>query len=169
MFPAQEFGRSRPFALATVAVSAFVLLGFYAYLFLADAIGKPVSAFEPHSRVLADAVSKEWSAHQQGPLACIVIAERKLGPSPLLWLKPMPKVVDFSSGFWHTPAQIADCRRTGAVIVDASSDHEAQKDFAPACVADVRQIKVPARFSLHGASWPVELAYAPPEGQACGP
>ena len=167
MVPADDFGRARPFAVAIVIASPLILLGFFAYLFVADAIGRPLPAYEPQARVLAEAVQAEWSAHRKSPVACIVIAERKLGPSPLLWLKPMPKVVDYSSGFWHTPAQIAQCRKTGAVIVDGSGDHEAQKLYAPACILDDRVIKVPARFSLHGATWPMELAYVPPQGQPC--
>lgn len=169
MFPAQELGRARAFAVATVMASAVILLCFFSYLLISDAIGRPVTAYEPNARILADAVRAEWRAHQKTPVACLVIAERKLGPSPLLWLKPMPNVVDYSSGFWHTPALIAQCLRSGAVIVDASSDQEAQKDYAPACVVDVRHIKVPARFSLRGATWRVRLAYVPPESQKCPP
>ena len=169
MFPADDFGRARPFQIASAAFSLVLLVGYFGYLSIADAIKRPVTAYEPDARMLAQAVGAEWRARRKSPLACIVIAERKLGPSPLLWLHPMPRVVDYSSPFWHTPAQIAHCRKTGAVIVDRAPADRARALFALACLADQRRIAVPARFSLHGATWPMDLAYVPPAGQACPP
>ena len=170
IFPADEMNDAaqRVFARVTVASSLVVFASFFGYLLLADAIGKPVTAYEPHAERLAEAVENDWRRHQTRDLACIIVADRKLGPSPLLWLRPMPRVVDYSSGFWHGPRKIARCLESGGMIVDASSDHEAEKAFPRACVSEKRVFNVHARFGLKGGDWPVDLIYVPPAGQGCG-
>jgi hypothetical protein len=167
VWPADEDQDLRWFALAAIGASALILAGFFAYLFLADAIGKPITAFEPDARALALAVERQWRLRQPGDLDCLVVADRKLGPSPVLWLRPMPHVVDYSSGFWHGPQKVAHCLQTGGMIVDASPEHTAQRQFPRSCPADSLRFDVPSRFGLKGGFWPIELIYVPPAGQGC--
>jgi hypothetical protein len=78
--------------------------------------------------------------------------------------------VDFSSPSWQTPAQIGECRRTGAVAVLAGP-LSVLNNFPAACAGTRTQFDVPAMSGMGKARFPVTLVYIPPEKApiaACG-
>jgi hypothetical protein len=166
LFPAGNANRGLTVQqTATVLMSAttIVFAGFAIYLMVALAIGKPLTAYSADTQKLARAVEDVWSARQNGPLRCLVIADRKIGPSGLLWMHDRPDYVDFSSPSWATPKQIGECRRTGGVAVLAEGS-PALDSFPEAC-PDHTTFEVPTRL-IGRTKWPVELVYIPPEGNA---
>jgi hypothetical protein len=167
LVPAGDAGRGltvRYSASILIAVSGLIFVGFAGYLIVAGAIGKPLTAYSADTKALSDEVEAIWAQHQPGPLRCIVIADRKIGPSGLLWMKGRPDYVDFSSPSWATPTQIGECRRTGGVAVLAEASPAL--DSFPASCPQKHLMQVPAAPLLGAVKWPVELVYIPPEGTA---
>lgn len=165
LFPAGDVRgglSARASSLILMVVSASIFVGFLAYLKVGSLIGKPLTAYAADTRMLALEIEAEWAKHQSGPLRCIVIGDRKLGPSGLLWLKTRPDYVDFSSPSWATPRQIDDCRRSGAVAVIAEAS-PALGSFPEAC-PQKRTFLVKAMPLFGRSQWPVEIVYIPPEG-----
>lgn len=148
-------------------LSALAMLGFLAYLFVADAIGEPLTSYEPDARRLAAAVESFWTAHSNRPLECIVIAEHSLAASPALWTRSRPHYVDFIKPFWSTPQRLERCRDSGAVaILVQAPDEKAIFDAFPAASQAPRlDFVVPAAFGLRGGSWPTELLFLAPGGR----
>ena len=155
-------------AIIAVCVSALFFLGFAGFLFVTGAVGKPFSAYAPDTRKLAVETQALWDARHGGPLRCIVVAERKIGPSGVLWLKDRPDYVDLSSPSWRTPAQVAACRRTGGVEVLANAA-DAADAFPQACAAQAQDFMLPAAAVSGKGTWAVRLVYLPPGGAGCGP
>jgi hypothetical protein len=168
LFPAGDAGQGLSVRLASyilMGTSAGIFVGFSLYLIVASAIGKPLTAYSVNTKVLSDRVEAFWAERQPSePLRCLVIADRKVGPSGLLWMQGRPDYVDFSSPSWATPRQIGECRRTGGVAILAEPS-PALESFPEAC-SDKQRINVPAARFLGGVTWPVDLTYIPPEGQA---
>ena len=111
----------RGVAKGIVLLSAVAMIGFLAYLFVADVVtasrGEPMVTYAADTRKLGAAVEDFWKAHASGPLECVVIAERSLAASTVLWTCSRPHYVDFIEGFWSTPSRIARCRKSGGVVV----------------------------------------------------
>ena len=170
LFPAGARGvgmQVRTTAKIICGATIFVFAGFAAYLFVAGAIGKPLTAYSADTKKLAGATQAMWSAHQQTRLACVVVADRKIGPSGVLWLTGRPDFLDYSSIGWQTPEQTAACRRSGAIAVLAEGEN-ALEDFPAACRAGTRRINVPSAPGMGKVSFPVDLVYIPPEASpAC--
>ena len=163
--PAGDAGRGlgvRTSAFALMGGTLAIFLGFSGYLIIAGAIGKPLTAYSADARLLSREVEAYWAARQPGPLHCIVIADRKIGPSGLLWMQGRPDYVDFSSPSWATPKQIGECRRTGGVAVLA--EPSPALDSFPASCPQKQIFQMPAAPLLGRVKWPVELVYIPPEG-----
>ena len=93
----------------------------------------------------------------------MVVADRKIGPSGVLWLKGRPDFVDFSSVGWQTPAQIGACRRSGAIAIIADGANVLDR-FPAACRASVRRVEVPTGPGMGKVLFPLDLTYIPPEG-----
>ena len=166
LFPAGEagFGLRVPSTAKILAgVSTSVFLAFAAYLVIAGAIGKPLTAYAAGTKKLALATEALWREKNATPLECVVVADRKIGPSGVLWIKSRPDYVDFSSPGWQTPAQIGECRRSGAIAVLAEAS-DALDRFPAACRNDVRRFDMPPASWLGKAKFPVDLVYIPPEG-----
>lgn len=167
-FPAGSAGEGlgeRASARILAGLSACLFAGFAIYLFVAGALGKPLAAYSADGRKLAAAVEALWASRQTDPLRCVVIAERKIGPSGVLFLKGRPDFVDFSSVNWASPRQITQCRRTGAVAVLAEPS-TALDNFPAACRAGKQIFDLPTMPGMGGIIGPVELVYIPPEGTA---
>lgn len=166
IFPAGSRGEGvseRASARALIVVSALLFASFLTYLCIAGLLGKPLAAFAADARKLSVEIERTWSARQSGPLRCVVISDRKIGASGVLFLAGRPDFVDFSSPSWSTPQQIGECRRSGAIaaLTEASSalDH-----FPAACRATAVHSDVPPLPGMGKLKWPVEIVYIPPEG-----
>lgn len=169
VFPAGEPGRGmtqRQGGLTAIVATLTIFLGFATYLIVAAAIGKPLTAFSANTHMLSNEVEAFWARRHGGPLQCLVIADRKIGPSGLLWMNERPDYVDFSSPSWATPRQIGECRHTGGVAVLAEPSN-ALDSFPSAC-PDTQRLEMPAALLPGKARWPVELVYIPPEGATAG-
>ena len=172
LFPLRDEGAGgeRRIATATVLLSSVAMIGFLAYLYVADLVtaasGEPMVTYAADTRVLGAVVENFWRAHTSEPLECIVIAERSLAPSPVLWTLSRPHYVDFIDGFWSTPSRIARCRKSGGVVVLTHIPGEqAIFDGFPAARSAPRlSVVVPAAFGFSGATWPVELIFLAPNG-----
>ena len=170
LFPAggpEEGLRVKRTAQIICGASLFVFAGFVAYLTVAGVIGKPLTAYAADTKKLAEATEALWAENRQTPLACVIITDRKIGPSGVLWLKSRPDFVDFSSGGWQTPAQIARCRRNGGIAV-VSEGIEVLDQFPAACRASARRIDLPTAPGMGKVRFPLDLVYVPPEGDAAG-
>jgi 4-amino-4-deoxy-L-arabinose transferase-like glycosyltransferase len=170
LFPAggQGVGLSeRVSARISMIMSALIFLGFAIYLVIAGAIGKPLWAFSANTRALAAATQDMWDANASGPLRCVVIVDRKIGPSGVLWLKSRPDYVDFSAVDWSRPSQIANCRKTGGIAVLAESS-QALNNFPRACLGARKRFDVPMMPLQGSATVPVDLVFIAPEGAAAG-
>jgi len=168
LFPAGASGEGlqvRRTAQIICGATSFVFAGFAIYLVVAGAIGKPLTAYSADTKTLAAATEALWAENRQSPLACVVVADRKIGPSGVLWLKGRPDFFDFSSAGWQTPEQMAACRRTGAIAVlwEGLTD---LADFPAACRASARTIQTPAMPGMGRTTFPMKLVYIPPEGDA---
>ncbi len=158
----------RGIAKAIVLLSAVAMMGFLAYLFVADIVsaarGEPMVTYAADTRKLGAAVEDFWQAHTSEPLECIVIAQRALAPSPVLWTRSRPHYVDFIEGFWSTPSRIERCRKSGGIVILTHIPGEqAIFDAFPAARSAPRlSVAVPAAFGFSGATWPVELIYLAP-------
>jgi hypothetical protein len=158
----------RGIAKGLVSLSAVAMVGFLAYLFIADVAtasnGGAMVSYAADTRKLGAAVEDFWRAHTSEPLDCIVIAEHSLAPSPVLWTRSRPHYVDFIHGFWSTPSRIARCRKSGAIVVLTHIPGEqAIFDGFPEARSEPRlTVVVPAAFGFSGATWPVELIYLAP-------
>ena len=170
LFPLRGDGAcgERGVAKAIALLSAVAMVGFLAYLFVADMVtaarGEPMVTYAADTRVLGAAVEDFWRAHTSAPLDCIVIAERSLAPSPVLWTQSRPRYVDFIEGFWSTPSRIERCRKSGGVVVlvDIPGEQAIFASFPAASSAPRLSVAVPAAFGFSGATWPVELIFLAP-------
>ncbi len=170
MFPAGGPGEGmseRVSARIAVAMSAIIFIGFAAYLVTAGVIGKPLWAFSANTEPLAAATQQLWDAHEAGPLRCVVIAERKIGPSGVLWLKSRPDYLDFSTPDWSRSEQIAACRRSGAIAV-LPPDLRPLDVFSAACVGPAVRYETPMTLGQGDATVPMDLFYIAPEASGCG-
>ena len=168
MFPAGSGGLGfgeRASARLLMALSALLFAAFVGYLIVAGALGKPLAAFAADARKLSVEIERVWGARQTGPLRCVVISDRKIGASGVLFVPGRPDFVDFSSPSWSTPRQIGECRRSGAIA--ALTEASSALDHCPAaCRADVTRFEVSPLPGMGKAKWPVELVYIPPEAAA---
>ena len=159
----------RDLAKAIVLLSAVAMIGFLAYLFVADVVtaarGEPMVTYAADTRKLGAAVEDFWKAHTSEPLECVVIAEYTLAASAVLWTPDRPHYVDFIQGLWSTPSRIARCRKSGGVaILTHIPGEQAIFDSFPAARAGPRlSVAVPAAFGFSGAAWSVELVYLAPD------
>ena len=166
LFPAGSGGRGlseRASAKLLISISAVLFVGFGIYLVVAGLLGKTLAAYSADTRTLAAAVEEMWSARQMGPLNCVVISDRKIGPSGVLFLPGRPDYVDFSSPSWQTPRQIGECRRTGGIAALAEPS-TALDNFPAACRVSRVIFDVHPMPGMGKVKWPVELVYIPPEG-----
>ena len=170
LFPAGGAGEGlgvKRTAQIICGASVSVFAGFAIYLVVAGAIGKPLTAYAADTKKLAEATQALWAENRKTPLACVVVADRKIGPSGVLWLKGRPDCVDFSSIGWQTPAQIGECRRSGAIAVIADGANILDR-FPAACGASARRIEVPTAPGMGKVLFPLDLVYIPPqEDPAC--
>lgn len=169
IFPAgaSERGiRVRSSARLAINISGGILVGFVGYLVGAELIGRPASFFSADTKVLAAAVDAKWHDRQNRPLRCILFSEVRLGGTPVLWLRDRPRFVNFIEPSWSRPDQTADCRRTGGVAV-VPEGGALQGDVPNACLATRTTIEVPTVLRLGARTFPVDLAYVAPEGEAC--
>lgn len=148
-------------------LSAGQLIVFMAFLSLSSQFGRPVLAFDLRSTKLAASVEEMWHDYQSGPLRCLVINEAKIGGSAILGLADRPNVVDFSSPFWSRPQRVADCSKSGSIVI-LNKKHPAQLMKAAVqneCVNTKTEVLVPTRFGGGGTAQSVEISYVPPEGE----
>lgn len=150
-------------ARISMAMSVAVFVGFAIYLVIAGAINKPLFAYSANTKPLAGATDALWKAHATGPLRCVVTNDRKVAPSGVLWLKDRPDYLDFSTGNWSHPEQIAACRKTGGVAV-LPEPQSVLDNFAPSCVGERRKFDVPMMPLQGSYKVPVELVFIAPEG-----
>jgi hypothetical protein len=168
LFPPRG-ARERGVAKGAVLLSTVAMVGFLAYLFIADVVtasrGGAMASYAADTRKLGAAVEDFWQAHTSEPLECIVIAEHSLAASPVLWTRSRPHYVDFIQGFWSTPSRIERCRKSGGVVVLTHIPGEqAIFDSFPAARSAPRlSLAVPAAFGFSGATWPVELIFLAPK------
>ena len=166
LFPAGSGGKGwseRASATWLMILSPLLFAGFAVYLVVAGALGKPLAAYSADTRKLARAVEVMWASHHSTPLRCVVIDDRKIGPSGVLFMHGRPDYVDFSSPSWATPRQIGECRRSGAIAALAEPG-AALDNFPSACRSSAVRFEVPAMPGMGKVTWPVELVYVPPEG-----
>ncbi len=165
LFPAggQGLGLSeRASARISMAMSAVILAGFAAYLIIAGAIDQPLWAFSADTKPLAEATQAFWDKHGEGPLRCVVIADRKIGPSGVLWLKSRPDYLDFSTENWSHPEQIAACRKVGGMAVLAEKS-PALDHFDAACLGARETYNVSMMPGQGQTKVPVEFVRIRPE------
>jgi len=164
LFPAGEYGRGQSVEasarLCMIACSV-ILAGLAAYLVVACVIGKPLTAYSIDTRRLARDTLAYWRRYSAEPLRCIVIAERKIGPSGILWLLDYPLIVE--GGFGKLPES---CGASGALAVYPPEGRDGLENFPRLCAA--RQT-VPLRTTppIGRTSMTVELGLIPPPGVAC--
>jgi hypothetical protein len=166
--PRGDRARERGIAKAIVLLSAVAMIGFFAYLFIADVItassGDPMVTYAADTRKLGAAVEDFWQAHTSEPLECIVIAERSLAASTVLWTRSRPHYVDFIERFWSTPSRIERCKKSGGVVIltHIPGEQAIFDSFPTARSAPRLSVAVPAAFGFSGATWPVELIFLAP-------
>ena len=164
LFPAGEYGQGQSVAASarlTMIASTVILAGLGVYLVVASVIGKPLTAYSIDTRLLARETLSYWRKHSDQPLRCILVAERKIGPSGILWLPDYPLVVEIGSG--KLPAA---CEASGAVAVYMVDVRDGLVNVPQLCAA--RQ-SVPMRTMppIGRTSMTVELGLLPPPGVAC--
>ena len=140
---------------------------FWIYLSLGDLIARPHEAFFSNTAPLAKQVQKLWSAHQTKPLSCLLINEQKIGASPYLWLPSKPLVLEMPATPWGTKEHIADCEKSGAIVVSLDEGANVAKLFPRLCVKISEPIKIASLLGRNADFWPGQIAYLPPQGEDC--
>ena len=164
LFPAGEYGQGQSVgasARLSMVASAVIFILLAIYLMVASLIGKPLTAYSIDTRGLARDTLTYWRKHSDQPLRCIVIVDRKIGPSGILWLPDYPLIVE--GGLGKLPES---CEASGAVAVYTPEGREGLANFPRLCAA--RQT-VPLRTTpaIGRTSMTVELGLVPPPGAAC--
>jgi hypothetical protein len=117
-------------------------------------------------------VRELWSHYQSGPLACVIINERKIGPSVYLWEDGRPIVLDMTSPEWLASDERQSCLKGGAVAILAEpiDDPHLLEDIPYACMADARRMDVRPKYLSTKGVWPLTLVYVPAQEQpSCQP
>ena len=160
LFPAGAAGSGlRVCQSARIAsiMSAVIFVGFSLYLLIAGLIGKPLTAYSLNTKQLATSTVALWQKHSSRPLACVIIAERKVGPSGVLWLPGHPLILEG----WRDPLPNDGCARTGAIAVIPSDAFDILAGFPKAC-RDLQSVEVPAVPEFGTPRMTVNLTYIPP-------
>jgi len=164
LFPAGNYGDGQD-GIATAKLSSIMSAVFFAgltlYLMIAVLIGKPLAAYSLNMQHLAEETQHFWSERNQGPLTCIITAERKIGPSGVLWL---PGRVTIAEG-WRSTGLPADCRNSGAVAVYPSDVRDSLPDLG--LCPNPMSVALRATPPLRSPKQTAELAYLPPKGMTC--
>ena len=164
LFPAGAYGQGLSVATSgrlSIVASAVIFGGLSIYLIVACLIGKPLTAYSIDTRQLARDTLVYWRQHSDGPLRCIVIAERKLGPSGILWLPDRPLIVEGAQQ--RLPE---DCSTSGAVAVYPPENGDSIGDFPNLC-SDKLTVRLRTMPPIGRTTMTVELGFVPPNGGAC--
>ena len=165
LFPAGEYGQGQSVgtsARMSVIGSGVIFVGLALYLVVASLIGKPLTAYSVDTKRLARETQDYWrKANGDKPLRCILIAERKIGPSGILWLPDRPWVVEAKAGKL-TP----QCEASGAVAVYTLDVRGGLADFPGLCPAR-ETLRLRTAPPLGRTNMTVELGIIPPAGAAC--
>ena len=164
LFPAGEYGRGQSVgtsARMAMVASGVIFVGLSLYLVVACFIGKPLTAYSIDTRRLARDTRAYWRQHSAEPLRCIIIAERKIGPSGILWLPDYPLFVEAGAG--KLP-QV--CEASGAVAVYTPDSVASLADFPNLC--PVREtVRLRTMPPIGRTKMTAELGLVPPAGKAC--
>ena len=164
LFPAGAYGQGMSVATSarmTMVASAVMFGGLLIYLTVACLIGKPLTAYSIDTQRLARDTLAYWHQHSDGPLRCIVIAERKIGPSGILWLPDRPLIVEGVQQKLPAP-----CATSGAVAVYTPDSGDSIADFPNLCLAR-QTVQLRTMPPIDRTTMTVELGFVPPAGGAC--
>ncbi len=164
LFPAGEYGQGQSVgtsARMAMIASGVIFVGLALYLIVACFIGKPLTAYSIDTRRLARDTLAYWRQTSDQPLRCIVIAERKIGPSGILWLPDYPLIVEANAG--KLPAV---CESSGAVAIYTPDVSNVLVDFPRICAAR-QTVRLRTAPPVGRTNLTVELGLIPPAGAAC--
>ena len=164
LFPAGEYGQGQSVgtsARMAMVGSGVIFLGLALYLIIASMIGKPLAAYSIDTRRLAGETLALWRKASDQPLRCILIGERKIGPSGILWLPGRPLIVEAHVG--KLPAQ---CEASGAVAVYTPDVSGVFAGFPGLCEAR-QTVRLRTAPPVGRTNMTAELGLIPPAGAAC--
>ncbi len=165
LFPAGHYGEGQN-NLSTAKLSAIlsgvIFGGLTLYLLVAVMIGKPLAAYSLNLKELAQETQRFWAERSKAPLTCVIIAERKIGPSGVLWL---PGHVTIAEG-WRPTGLPESCKESGAVAVYPSDATSLLRQDLGLCPVTER-VTLRATPPLRKTSITAGLAYLPPQGTVC--
>ena len=164
LFPAGEYGQGQSVgasARMSMIGSGVIFVGLALYLVVASMIGKPLTAYSIDTRQLARETLAFWRQSSDQPLRCILVAERKIGPSGILWLPDYPLIVEANVG--KLPAR---CETSGAVAVYTPDVSSVLTEFPRLCEAR-QTVRLRTAPPVGRANMTAELGLVPPAGATC--
>ena len=164
LFPAGNYGEGQSSvatAQMSAAVSAAIFAGLTLYLIVAVLIGKPLAAYSLNMQHLAKETQRFWAERNASPLRCVMITERKLGPSGVLWLPGRVMIAENSK---ETQPQI--CREAGAVVIYPPDLPPVERGGTQFC-EKTQRVQLRSTPPIGKTDLSVILAYMPPAGGSC--
>lgn len=166
-FPAGAFGVGLTDTRASRLILIFTstaFAGFVAYLTIAAAIGKPLTAYSAQTETMNQQAIRFWQRYSKTPLACVIINERKIGPALALWQYGKPLILDISSPDQANIAVDQACETNGALaaLVEPLDDPRLLAAFPSACAAQAQEVIIEPKYVPHKAIWRAKLIYIPP-------
>ena len=164
LFPAGAWGQGLSVtasARLSMIASLLIFAGLTIYLLIACFIGRPLTAYSIDTRQLARDTLTFWRQSNTEPLRCIVISERKIGPSGLLWLPDRPLIIESVLG--KLPAE---CSASGAVAVYTTDTAESMNQFPNLC-SSRQSISLRTTPAIGRTTLKVELALITAAGATC--
>ena len=144
----------------SVLLSAGQVLLFAGFLLGRSAAGHPVAAYSLDGRLLANKVEGVWAESQSGPIPCILTPNRSFSLAIMLYLRPIPRVVDLTLSPHSEYDPFAVCRDKGGLVIvpdGVEFNHELNKiGFAR------RAIVVQTRPLLGQFKWTFQVYLIPP-------
>jgi 4-amino-4-deoxy-L-arabinose transferase-like glycosyltransferase len=142
--------------------SALILALYSLYLGAGLVIGRPSESYLADTRPLSRAVTEVWARHSNERLACVIIDERKIAASAVLWLSSRPDFVDLSAPSWSKPDQIEHCARTGGIAITGAGGARPAMDFPASCPESAQPLHIPTVFGTESGTWDAEIRYVAP-------
>ena len=165
LFPISEAGqgpKGPDLRRMGVIGSALILALYFLYLGAGVVIGRPSESYLADTRPLSRAVMNLWARHSNESLACVIIDERKIAASAVLWLSSRPDFVDLSAPSWSKADQIEHCARTGGIAITGAGGARPALDFPASCPDPAAVVRIPTVFRTESGTWTAEIRYLPP-------
>jgi 4-amino-4-deoxy-L-arabinose transferase-like glycosyltransferase len=144
----------------SMLLSAGQVLAFAAFLLGRATSGGPVAAYSLDGKELAKQVQAIWRASRPGEIPCMILPNRSFGLATMLYLEPIPLVVDLDVTRGPNTDPLAACRAAGGVALTPSGNDFNQELRALGLVAARATVGTWPRMGRF--EWPFEVYVIPP-------